>query len=171
MMSFQFKWVIIKSFGIKDTDVEKFVSSNPTKVDAEKCFFTKYHISFPDLSLGEDQFFLMRLLLTTSQIQFSSLIFYVYRSEIEGNLTSNKAKILDLSRNLELEISYLRAINSRNTVITNMLFRQIVTLFKRGSIRLKLYAVLICIRLFLLHSPSEVLSVMKFAVLIIKGHN
>lgn len=129
------------------------------------------HISFPDLSLGEDQFFLMRLLLTTSQIQFSSLIFYVYRSEIEGNLTSNKAKILDLSRNLELEISYLRAINSRNTVITNMLFRQIVTLFKRGSIRLKLYAVLICIRLFLLHSPSEVLSVMKFAVLIIKGHN
>jgi hypothetical protein len=51
------------------------------------------HISFPNLSIGEDQFFLMRLMSTTSQIQFSSLIFYVYRSEIEGRQNPDRRQV------------------------------------------------------------------------------
>ena len=127
--------------------------------------------SFPDLSIGEDQFFLIKLLSETSQIQFSSQIFYVYRSDIQGSLTSDKAKIPDLSRNIELEIAYIASIKIRNTVINNMIFRQIVTLFKHGNFRFKLLAGVSSIRLILLLSPSAIFSVVKFAIQIIKDNN
>lgn len=129
------------------------------------------NISFPDLSIGEDQFFLIKLLSNTAQIQFSSQIFYVYRSDIQGSLTSDKAKIPDLSRNLESEIAYVASIRIRNTLINNMIFRQIVTLFKYGNFRFKLLAGVFSIRLILLLSPSAIFSVVKFAIQIIKGNN
>ena len=129
------------------------------------------NISFPDLSIGEDQFFLIKLLSNTAQIQFSSQIFYVYRSDIQGSLTSDKAKIPDLSRNLELEIAYIASRKIRNTLINNMIFRQIVTLFKHGNFRFKLIAGVFSIRLILLLSPSAIFSVVKFAIQIIKGNN
>ena len=129
------------------------------------------NISFPDLSIGEDQFFLIKLLSNTAQIQFSSQIFYVYRSDIQGSLTSDKAKIPDLSRNLELEIAYIASIRIRNTLINNMIFRQIVTLFKHGNFRFKLLAGVFSIRLILLLSPRAIFSVVKFAIQIIKGNN
>jgi glycosyltransferase involved in cell wall biosynthesis len=129
------------------------------------------NISFPELSIGEDQFFLIRLLASTSQIQFSSQIFYVYRIDIKGSLTSDKAKISDLSRNIESEIAYIVSIKNRNTVIINMIFRQIVTLFKYGNFRLKLLALLFSIKLMLLLSPNAILSVIKFATRMIKSHN
>jgi glycosyltransferase involved in cell wall biosynthesis len=129
------------------------------------------NILFPDLSIGEDQFFLIKLLSCTSKVQFSSQIFYVYRSDIQGSLTSDKAKLSDLSRNLKLEIAYIASIKNRKPIINNIILRQIVTLFKHGNIRLKLLAVALSIKFIVILSPSAILSVVKFAIQIIKGQS
>jgi len=129
------------------------------------------HITFPKLSIGEDQFFLIKLLSATTQIRFTSEFFYVYRTNIQGSLTNDKTKIADLSKNIELEISYMRAINSQNSTANSMIFRQIVTLFKNGNIRLKLLAVLLCIKFFLLLSSSEKSSVINFGFRLFREHN
>jgi len=129
------------------------------------------NISFPDLSIGEDQFFLIKLLSDAPKIQFSSQIFYIYRRDIRGSLTSDKAKLPDLARNIELEIAYITSLRIRNTLINNIIFRQIVTLFKHGSFRFKLLAGVFSIRLILLFSPRAIFSVVKFAIQIIKSNN
>ena len=129
------------------------------------------HVTFPELSMGEDQFFLIKLLSTPSRIKFTSEFFYIYRTNNQGSLTKNKAKISDLSKIIELEISYIRTIKFRNSTTNNMIFRQIVTLFKKGNIRSSILTVFLCIKLFLLLSSSEIFSVMKFAFRLIKDHN
>lgn len=128
------------------------------------------HITFPKLSIGEDQFFLIKLLSAPSRIKFKSDFFYVYRTNIQGSLTDNKAKISDLSKIIELEISYIRAIKSRSSTANNMIFRQIVTLIKNGNIRLKLLAVLSCTKFLFLLSSSEIFLVMKFVFRMVKDH-
>ena len=129
------------------------------------------HVTFPKLSMGEDQFFLIKLLSTPSQIKFASEFFYIYRANTQGNLTKNKAKISDLSKIIELEISYIRTIKFRNSTVNNMIFRQIVTSFKHGNIRLSILTVFLCMKFFLHLSLNEIFSVMKFAFRLIKDHN
>ena len=129
------------------------------------------HITFPHFSIGEDQFFLIKLLSAPARIKFVSEFFYVYRTNTQESLTSNKDKISDLSKIIELEISYMRTINFRNSTANNMIFRQIITLLIRGNIRLKLLTVLLSIKLLLLLSSSEIFSVMKFVFRTIKDHN
>lgn len=128
------------------------------------------HVTFPKLSIGEDQFFLIKLLSAASQINFTSDFFYVYRTNTRGSLTSDKTKILDLSKTIELEMSYIRTLKCRNSTGNNMIFRQLVTLFKKGNVQLKLLSLVLCIKLFLIFSPSEKFSVMKFAFRTIKDH-
>ena len=129
------------------------------------------HVTFPKLSMGEDQFFLIKLLSTPSRIKFASEFFYIYRTNTQGNLTKNKAKISDLSKIIELEISYIRTIKFRNSTVNNMIFRQIVTSFKYGNIRLSILTVFLCMKFFLFLSLNETFSVMKFAFRLIKDHN
>lgn len=128
-------------------------------------------VTFPKLSIGEDQFFLIKLLSAPSQINFTSDFFYVYRTNTRESLTSNKTKISDLSKTIELEMSYIRSFKCRNSTANNMIFRQIVTLFKKGNIQLKLLSLVLCIRLFMILSPSEKFSVIKFAFRTIKDHS
>jgi glycosyltransferase involved in cell wall biosynthesis len=128
-------------------------------------------ITFPNFSMGEDQFFLIKLLLEPFRIKFTPDFFYIYRSNTQGSLTNNKTKIPDLVKIIKLEMSYLRVIKSRSSTANNMIFRQIVTLFKNGNIRLKSLAVLLCIKFVSLLSLNEIFLVMKFAFRMIKGHN
>jgi len=129
------------------------------------------NVTFPELSMGEDQFFLIKLLSTPSRIKFASEFFYVYRTNTRESLTRNKTKISDLSRVIELEISYIRTIKFRNSTVNNMIFRQIVTLIKYGNIRLSILTVFLCMKFFLLLSLNEIFSIMKFAFRLIKDHN
>ena len=129
------------------------------------------HVTFPKLSMGEDQFFLIKLLSTPSRIKFASEFFYVYRTNTRGSLTRNKAKISDLSIIIKLEISYIRTVKFRNSTVNNMIFRQIVTLFKYGNIRLAILTLFLCMKFFLFLSLNEISSVMKFAFRLIKDHN
>jgi len=128
-------------------------------------------IAFPDLSMGEDQFFLIKLLSEPFRIKFTSDFFYIYRNNTHGSLTNNKTKIPDLAKIIELEMSYIRALRSRRSTVNNMIFRQIVTLFKNGDIRLKFLAVALCIKLLSLLSLSEISLVIKFAFRMIKDNN
>jgi glycosyltransferase involved in cell wall biosynthesis len=129
------------------------------------------HVTFPKLSMGEDQFFLIKLLSTPSQIKFTSEFFYVYRTNTRGSLARNKAKLSDLSIVIKLEISYIRTIKFQNSTVNNMIFRQIVTLFKHGNIRLSILTLFLCMKFFLHLSLNEIFSVMKFAFRLIKDHN
>lgn len=129
------------------------------------------HIMFPNFSMGEDQFFLIKLLSAPARIKFVSEFFYVYRTSTKDSLTSNSIKLSDLLKIIELEISYMKAINFRHVVAINMIFRQMITLFIRGNIRLKLLTIMLNVKLLFLLSVSEVLSVMKFVFRTIKGRN
>jgi len=127
--------------------------------------FLKF-ITFPELSMGEDQFFLIKLLSNRPLIKFSSESFYIYRTGTQDRLTNNKVKIRDLVKNIELEIIYVKSLKSRHNVINNMILRQLITLFKKSDFKLKLKSLLLTAKFILLLSASEYISLLKFTILI-----
>jgi glycosyltransferase involved in cell wall biosynthesis len=127
------------------------------------------HITFPELSIGEDQFFLIKLLSVEPTITFSSESFYVYRTGRQGRLTSNKAKINDLLKNIEAEIVYVKSLGTRSNVINNMIFKQLITLFKKGTFDLKLKSLFLFFKFTFSLSFVENFSMLKFTSLILKS--
>jgi CDP-glycerol glycerophosphotransferase len=125
--------------------------------------------TFPELSIGEDQFFLIKLISIGRYIEFSSDFFYIYRTENQGSLTSDRKKIEDLAKNIELELFYLKSLKTRNNVINKMIFRQILTLIMKSSLKLKLKSLLISVKFISLLSLRENLSLLKFGFHILKS--
>jgi hypothetical protein len=102
-------------------------------------------------------------------ITFSSESFYVYRTGRQGRLTSNKAKINDLLKNIEAEIVYVKSLGTRSNVINNMIFKQLITLFKKGTFDLKLKSLFLFFKFTFSLSFVENFSMLKFTSLILKS--
>jgi len=126
------------------------------------------NITFPELSIGEDQFFLIKLLSINPSIEFSSEIFYIYRTGAKDRLTNNKVKIKDLAENLKLELAYIKLIRVSNDVVNNMILRQLATLYKRGTVNLKFESTLLFAKFLFSLSPNDYFSLLKFITRILK---
>lgn len=95
-------------------------------------------LAFPELSMGEDQVFLVRNLPPVSSIYFSDSLYYTYRSGRQSQLTNDLSKLIDLA------LAYRLIFNESNSAaseyfdfLSELLIRQSLTLLKRGSIKLK----------------------------------
>jgi len=91
-------------------------------------------LRFPELSMGEDQVFLMRLKLNGRQIAFHREVFYKYFTGNSGQLTSQKRAIKDLSSTISATVSFYQTSTLiEKKLVGLMLVKQFGTLLKRKS--------------------------------------
>jgi glycosyltransferase involved in cell wall biosynthesis len=92
---------------------------------------------FPDLKMGEDQVFLQRILAKSPKVQIYNEIVYRYRLGVPNQLTSNRHEMSDL---IFSNVITKRELNEqsiyKDTVIT-MLIRQLLTLSKVPSFKVR----------------------------------
>lgn len=142
------------SFGVVDVSSQKSVtqhinSGNPT-TDLKQIalnpgiwrfVFKRTSIEsvfFLEISMAEDQDFLMDFNLTKRSGMYSHLITYSYYRGEQGQLTSTKSAFSDL----EISIKYLkrcRRNRERNIYLETIYLRQIITGILRGSVRVKIF--------------------------------
>jgi len=119
-------------------------------------------IKFPELSMGEDQCFILYILQCNPEIKYCQKFFYKYQIGTKNSLTTNLAKIDDLISIIKLELAIsefpYEYINIRN----NMIFRQIFTLLKRGNLKTKYKAIHLLLKYIFSISPNNYLFMMKF---------
>jgi glycosyltransferase involved in cell wall biosynthesis len=95
-------------------------------------------VFFLEISMAEDQDFLMDFNLTKRPGRYSHLITYSYYRGEQGQLTSTKSAFSDL----EISIRYLkrcRRNRERNIYLETIYLRQIITGILRGSVRVKIF--------------------------------
>ena len=91
--------------------------------------------------MGEDQFFLMRILVFEPVIEFTNVVFYRYRVGRNDSLTGSKGKIIDLVSVIKSELA-LKIFPKKYVAIKHFLIlKQITTLFKHGSLFHKIQAI------------------------------
>lgn len=95
-------------------------------------------VFFLEISMAEDQDFLVDFNLTKRSGRYSHLITYSYYRGEQGQLTSTKSAFSDL----EISIKYLkrcRRNRERNIYLETIYLRQIITGILRGSVRVKIF--------------------------------
>ena len=99
---------------------------------------------FPSFPLGEDQYFLALINLPNRRLRYLNQPIYTYQIGINGQATSRRSNLFRILESL-LALDTLRKNQSgTNHEFTSILYwRQIITLMKRGNVRLKLRATLI----------------------------
>jgi glycosyltransferase involved in cell wall biosynthesis len=96
---------------------------------------------FLNLSMGEDQRYLIEILGFEPVIEFTNTIFYRYRVGRSDSLTGSKDKLLDLARVIRSELA-IKAFPKKYVVIRHFLIlRQIMTLLKHGALTQKIKAI------------------------------
>lgn len=91
-------------------------------------------LKFPELSMGEDQIFLLHLKMWDKKIKFNNEIFYHYFRNQPGQLTMQKSAISDLQTTIKITFDIFRKSNSpENLYVGIMLVRQGLTLLKRNA--------------------------------------
>jgi hypothetical protein len=65
-------------------------------------------IEFKELSMGEDQLFLMELALDRKSVVYVNDIFYTYHTSVEGQLTRSRQALKDLSTTAEIASAFAR---------------------------------------------------------------
>ena len=99
---------------------------------------------FPSFPLGEDQYFLGLINLPKRRLRYLDQPIYSYQSGVEGQATSRKSNFFRIIESLHA-LDYLRKAQtgSDHEFTSIMYWRQIITLTKRGNVRLKLEAILV----------------------------
>ena len=95
-------------------------------------------VFFLEISMAEDQDFLMDFNLTKRSGRYSHLITYSYYRGEQGQLTNTKSAFSDL----EISVKYLkrcRRNRERNIYLETIYLRQIITGILRGSVRVKIF--------------------------------
>ena len=96
---------------------------------------------FLNLSMGEDQRYLIEILGFEPVIEFTNTIFYRYRVGRSDSLTGSKDKLIDLARVIRSELA-IKAFPKKYVVIRHFLIlRQIMTLLKHGALTQKIKAI------------------------------
>ncbi len=112
-----------------------------------RMIFSKSAISncrFPSFPLGEDQYFLGLINLPKQRLRYLEQPIYTYQIGIKGQATSNKSNLFRIIESLNaLEDLRKNQTGDDHEFTSIMYWRQLFTLTKRGSLRLKLRAILI----------------------------
>ena len=89
-------------------------------------------IVFPELSMGEDQVFLLTLKLYNLNVKLSNVIFYRYFRNNPKQLTTQPSAIIDLRITIKMTFDFFRCAEQREKdYVGLMLVRQCITLLKR----------------------------------------
>lgn len=121
-----------------------------------------HSVVFPELSMGEDQCFILHILQRNPEIKFSQEIFYKYQIGFADSITTNLSKIDDLISIIKIELAISDFPREYISVRNNMIFRQILTLLYRGNFKTKLRTIYLLIKFTLIISPNNYLSITKF---------
>jgi hypothetical protein len=93
---------------------------------------------FPEISMGEDQVFLVRNLPHELDIYFSNLTYYTYRVGRPSQITQEGSRLKDLVLAFRLILNESHSKQSRNVgLVSEVLIRQNITLLKRGNLKIK----------------------------------
>lgn len=100
-------------------------------------------IKFPNLSMAEDQIFILRARLDPDEIQFFDFVIYNYFKGIDSQLTSSRRAIADLEHAIPITLSEIRNQKPKMRIWASKFFlRQILTNIKYSSARFKtLYSI------------------------------
>jgi glycosyltransferase involved in cell wall biosynthesis len=92
-------------------------------------------ISFPALTMGEDQVFLFRSIAQSKEIKFIDNFFYNYYNYSTGQLTKSKNISIDLMKARDL----CKGINAshQSNYLLSAILKQDMTLIKRGNLTIK----------------------------------
>jgi glycosyltransferase involved in cell wall biosynthesis len=126
-------------------------------------------MTFPNLSMGEDQYFILKLLDKNPKIKFSNRIFYTYRLGSTSSLIGSKKNLSDLVKILELEFSLSKFSKKHEKVKNYFIIRQSLTLLKHGNFPDKFRALKFFIILILKVPLVEYFSFMKFTMRLLRG--
>jgi glycosyltransferase involved in cell wall biosynthesis len=121
-----------------------------------------HSVAFPELSMGEDQCFILRILQRNPEIKFSQEFFYKYKIGFADSITTNLSKIDDLISVIKIELAISDFPREYMSVRNNMIFRQILTLLYRGNFKTKFRAIYLMIEFTFTISPKNYLSITKF---------
>jgi len=99
------------------------------------------NIKFPELSMGEDQYFMIQALAIAPEIEFTHKVVYKYRTGIINSLTQSKNHLFDLAAVLKLELRVKKFPIKYITIKNLLILKQIITLFKNGLFFQKLQAI------------------------------
>lgn len=93
---------------------------------------------FPDYRMGEDQVFLGRILVRTQKVFRYQAVVYEYTNHNLGQLTQNRIAILELQFAIQDMLKIVSCSQGRVGIAPIFLSRQIITLLKEGTPRIKL---------------------------------
>jgi hypothetical protein len=96
---------------------------------------------FPDYRMGEDQVFLAKILLSEQNYLRYEEIVYGYSCNNPGQLTKDRKAVSDLEFAIKEMLEIISHSQLSTKVIQMLLSRQILTLLKRGTLRLRLRSV------------------------------
>lgn len=99
---------------------------------------------FPSFPLGEDQYFLGLIDLPNRRLRYLDQPIYTYQSGVDGQATSKKSNLFRILESLLALDSLRKKQSGTNYEFTSIMYwRQVITLIKRGNVRLKLKAILL----------------------------
>jgi len=124
-------------------------------------------ITFPELSMGEDQCFIIRLFAKEPRVEFSQEIFYRYRVGVLGSLTSNKKNIDDLEEVIKLEFLCESLSRKYSRIRNQMIIRQIITLILKGNLKLRIRGLIHLVKIMSIIPPREYTNIIKYISLIL----
>jgi glycosyltransferase involved in cell wall biosynthesis len=87
-------------------------------------------VRFPDVTMGEDQLFLMSYLAENEKVIFVQSIFYRYHIGGEGQLTSNRNALQDLQKTVLLSKKIMNSATSNKDILSLMYLLQLNSKFK-----------------------------------------
>jgi glycosyltransferase involved in cell wall biosynthesis len=123
------------------------------------------HIKFPELSMGEDQVFIARVILAAPLVHISDIIVYRYRVGIPNQLTKNRKKVTEIRIANDLILSEISQIPQNNTVISAMIIRQTLTIMKNQGINIfAIFPLVLRILKLVMTRPEIVISVIALKI-------
>lgn len=125
--------------------------------------------SFPNVSMGEDQYFLLTLLNREPKIKLCDEVFYYYVKNSKDSLTFSKFKINDLIHIIKLENQLNIFSNKYSNFKRHVMLRQMFTLMRYGSLKGKSQAIYYFIVSSLKQSPLATIDSIRFAIYILKN--
>ena len=90
-------------------------------------------VRFPDLSMGEDQVFISRVIRREPTIHVSNVIVYQYRIGIPNQLTKSIEKVKELKVANDIIVSERNVLSKDKVLVSTMVIRQTLTMFKNQT--------------------------------------
>jgi hypothetical protein len=126
------------------------------------------NVKFPELSMGEDQCYIAKLLQNDPKVFFSQKVFYRYRVGSGDSLIGSRLKIGDLIEILRIEFSLGNYPKRYNNVKNFMVIRQMLTVFKYGNTFHRFQAAKLFFKFIFTLSPRDYFLILRFIMRVFK---